>query len=228
MFLEEVSKATLQLFFPKKCESCSRDLEMKEDFICLHCKQEMKFIKGDAHAKKMLQSVFKGRMEVENIWALYQYFEEGNVKNIPQKIKYQGGKQLGHYMGRMLGEVLPKEHDIDLIIPLPLHYKKERLRGFNQSAVIATGISEITKIPVEKRGLERVKYNASQTKFSKYDRWDNVRSIFQLTRPSLFENKHILLVDDVLTTGATLESAAQEILKADNSRISIGTLAARL
>ena len=228
MFFKELSKATFQLFFPNQCGACSRDLEIKEEYLCLHCKQEMNFISSDAHAQKLLESVFKGRIELVNIWSLFEYKEDGNTRHIPHKIKYNGHKNLGIHMGRMLGESLTNDHNIDLIIPLPLHYKKERLRGFNQSDLIAQGVAEKIGKPIHLNIIKRIKYNQSQTKFSKYDRWDNVREIFDLERPELIENKHVLLIDDVLTTGATLESAAQEISKAKNTRISIATLAARL
>lgn len=226
--LKDLGKATFQLFFPNQCGACSRELQLKEEFICLHCRQEMQLINTDKHAEKMLASIFKGRVEIQKAMSLFQYSDESETRHIPHKIKYQGHKRLGVYMGKMMGELLNIPKSIDLIIPLPLHYKKERLRGFNQSLCLAEGISEATKIPINNKILKRRVHTKSQTKFTKYERWENVRSIFQMVNPEPIKDKHILLVDDVLTTGATLESAACELLMIPNTKVSIATLAARL
>ena len=115
-----------------------------------------------------------------------------------------------------------------MIIPVPLHPKKLKIRGYNQSTVIAKGICKELKIPIEEKFIERVSHNESQTKFSKYDRYENVRSIFKVINPDKLINKHVLLVDDVLTTGATIEACVQQLNKVPGCKVSVATLAARI
>ena len=136
--------------------------------------------------------------------------------------------RLAEHLGKLLAQQITVESSFDGIIPLPLHPKKERARGFNQSQAIAEGISEILNIPVWNNCVIRNTSNVSQTKFSKYDRYENVRSIFSVKQNDSLKNKHILLIDDVLTTGATIESCAGELLKSEGCKVSIATLAARI
>ena len=128
----------------------------------------------------------------------------------------------------MLGNKINGLHTFDCIVPVPLHAKKLNKRGFNQSSIIASGLAKVLNIPVYDNCIRRITHNKSQTKFSKYDRFENVRKIFELNQPELIRNKHVLLVDDVLTTGATIEACASEILHAENCKVSIATLAVRI
>ena len=150
------------------------------------------------------------------------------MQSIVHELKYKQNPQLGHYLGRLCGENIKGSNfvrDIDLLVPVPLHPKRERQRGYNQSMEICKGISAVTGIPIDYATLRRVVDNKTQTKNSRFDRWKNVEDIFLLANAEAFAGKHILLVDDVITTGSTIESCAKEILKSVDSRISIYALA---
>ena len=142
-------------------------------------------------------------------------------------LKYKGRKEAGIYLGKLFGMELstsPLFQPINLIIPVPLHPKKYHQRGFNQSQVISKGIGSAMHIPVDTGHLVRLVHTSSQTRKSRYDRWENVRSAFGLINPEELEGKHILLIDDVLTTGATLEACASVLLEAENTKVSVATL----
>ncbi len=165
---------------------------------------------------------------MKHVYSLLNYQRGNQTQRLLHLLTYKQKKKLGHYFGEVLGEVITDSDQFHAIIPVPLHPKKERLRGFNQSRVIADGIAAKTKIPINETCLTRNSHNLSQTTFSKYDRWDNVRRIFSVKQSEKLENKHLLLVDDVLTTGATIEACILELLKIKNCTVSIATLAARI
>jgi ComF family protein len=127
-----------------------------------------------------------------------------------------------------LGGIIDNEEEFSYLVPVPLHKKKKQIRGYNQSTMIANGMSKICNVPILENVIKRNSFNKSQTKYSKYDRWGNVKSIFSIVKPKLLENKHIILIDDVLTTGATIEACVKELLKVKNCKVSIATLAARI
>ncbi|MFT5823311.1 MAG: ComF family protein, partial [Crocinitomix sp.] len=174
------------------------------------------------------EKLFWGRVEVQHIYSLLNYQRGNQTQKLLHLLKYKHKRKLGQYFGEVLAEVISEPESIQAILPVPLHPKKERLRGFNQSRVIADGIARKTNIPINETCLVRSSHNLSQTKFSKYDRWDNVRQIFTIKQSKQLENKHVLLVDDVLTTGATIEACILELLKIKNCTVSVATLAARI
>ncbi len=150
------------------------------------------------------------------------------TRNIIYHIKYYGHPKLATYLASIYAEELKQKgffDGIDLIIPLPLHWRRQMKRGYNQSHYIAQGVHQVTNIPVLKNVVKRVKNNSSQTHLNAQQRMENVEDIFRLKHPELIAGHHILLVDDVTTTGATLSSCAQELAKAKDVRISILTLA---
>jgi len=143
-------------------------------------------------------------------------------------MKYKGIREIGNELGRIYGLSLAASEflkDTDLIIPVPLHKHRMKERGFNQSELIAAGISSVTAIPVDCMSLERIVVTSTQTRRSRYDRWENVEGIFRVSRPEVVRDKHILLVDDVITTGSTIEACVNEILKVDGTRVSVAALA---
>lgn len=224
----DLGQAGLHLFFPNNCTLCSDPLTLKETFFCLHCKQQFPFIYSNSQAKSKMYDLFKGRITVKDVQTLFQYLPDNPTRLIPHQIKYNNKQKLAVHMGEQMGKHLVFNSDIDIVVPLPLHPRKKRERGYNQSELLVNGFCKITAITQNNSNLIRKKHTKSQTKFSKYDRWENVRSIFAVKDQAQFEGKHILIIDDVLTTGATLESAAAEILKIPNTKVSLATLAARL
>lgn len=223
-----ISHALFAVFYPNQCQICDVDLTMNEKHVCLACSYDLPYIAQNEYQLQQLQQLFWGRVEVESVFSLLNYQRGNQTQRILHQLKYKKKKKLGSYFGEVLGATIIAETKFDLILPIPLHPKKERQRGFNQSSIIAEGIAKKINIPVSKKYLIRHAYNESQTQFSKYDRWHNVKRIFKVMHPHELENKHVLLVDDVLTTGATLEACVVELMQIKNCTISIATLAARI
>jgi ComF family protein len=169
-----------------------------------------------------------GKIPVERAASYLYYNKEGAGQKLIAGIKYQGNTNLGKWMGRYLSQDLQTSgffEGIDYLLPVPLHSKKLKKRGFNQSEIIAQGIASVTHIPLETKNLYRAKANVTQTKKGVYERWKNTDGIFQIKDNRLFAGKHILLIDDVLTTGATLEACATCLLETSGIRISVLTVA---
>ena len=214
----------LSLFFPDLCVVCKDRLSEGEAHICSNCLILLPKTNFHLQPDNRLEQFFAGRVPFERIAAYAYFLKGGSIQNIVHELKYNRNPEIGNFIGKLCGENI-KDSDfassIDLLIPVPLHPKREKQRGYNQSLEICKGISEITQIPVDSSTLIRTVNNQSQTKNSRFDRWKNVEDIFTLTNIESFQNKHILLVDDVITTGSTLESCAKEILKSEGVKISI-------
>jgi len=169
-----------------------------------------------------------GRVLVENTGAFLFYKKGNQVQKILHHLKYKGVKEIGFFLGNMYGIQLSQHEKwktVDLIIPIPLHKKKEKKRGYNQSEWIAKGLSAGMQIPYNTDLLIRSEFTETQTKKNRFHRWQNVKEVFQLTNPEVLKNKHVLICDDVLTTGATLEAAIQKLAVVDDIKISVVTLA---
>ena len=172
--------------------------------------------------------IFWGRVPVEHAAAWCYFHKGGKIQHLIHLLKYYGRREIGLYFGSIYGRELmhsPFYKNVEIIIPIPLHPKRKRKRGYNQSECIAKGLSEIMKIPVDTKTLIRATASDSQTKKTRFKRWENVKEIFSITNFIHLQNKHILLVDDVLTTGATIESCAIELLKIKGVKISVVALA---
>ena len=169
-----------------------------------------------------------GRISVENVGSFLFYKKENQVQKILHHLKYNGAKEIGFFLGNIYGTQLI-EHEkwktIDMIIPIPLHKKKEKKRGYNQSEWIAKGLSLGMQIPYYSNILIRSEFTETQTKKSRFHRWENVKEVFQLANSDALTNKHVLICDDVLTTGATLEAAIQKLQAAPFVKVSVVTLA---
>ncbi|MDR0865117.1 MAG: ComF family protein [Candidatus Symbiothrix sp.] len=216
------------LFYPKLCIGCSEALTENENFFCLECFLKIPKTNYHLNGNNLARDRFLGKIPVQKVSAYLYYNKSGLGQKLVAEIKYRGNIYLGEWIGASLAkEMLPSGffEDIDFLVPVPLHRKKLRKRGFNQSEIVAQGVSGITGIPVETKNLYRKKANVTQTKKGVYERWKNTAGIFDIRDMELFENKHLLLIDDVLTTGATLEACAQALLKCKNVKISILTLA---
>jgi len=175
-----------------------------------------------------VEQIFWGRCKVESAAAFSYYNKGSRIRNLIHNLKYKGIKEIGFELGRIYGLSLKSSgftQSIDLIIPVPLHPAKKRSRGFNQSEIIADGISGATGIQVNCKAVIRIVSSSTQTKRSRYERWVNVEGIFSITDPELIRGKHILLIDDVITTGATMESCINELLKTEGVKVSVAALA---
>ncbi|MDR4988087.1 MAG: phosphoribosyltransferase family protein [Bacteroidales bacterium] len=175
-----------------------------------------------------MTKIFWGRVCLETGTSLYYFQKGGKVQRVIHQFKYKGNTALGFYLGEMLGRDLRSSgfyEDIDCILPVPLHPKRERMRGFNQSEVIARGIAASMSVPCHPSWLIRKKATATQTRRARFSRWQNVAEVFETPSPELLVNKSVLLVDDVITTGSTLEACAQKLLAVEGVRVWVATLA---
>ncbi|MBP1639692.1 MAG: phosphoribosyltransferase [Bacteroidetes bacterium] len=218
----------IHLIFPNLCLVCNENLVGGEESVCFSCLSKLPYTDFHLHSANEVEKRFWGKFPVEHATSLYHYKKATAGQYLLHALKYKGEKQVGTLLGRQLGLHLsqsPFYQDIDLIVPVPLHPKKYRKRGYNQSECICDGIADVLQAPVDATNLVRLIENPTQTRKGVYERWENTKGIFGLVDASVFAGKHILLVDDVLTTGSTLEACAQAILEAPNARISVVTLA---
>lgn len=215
------------LFYPHICIGCGSDVLDAESFICLECINNLPHTNFAQHANNPVEKKFWGRIPVSAATSEFYFSKASIIQNIIHEFKYKGNIKVGHYLGRLIGSSLLNSNrfDIDVIVPIPLFERKEKKRGYNQAMVLGEGISAIMNVPLLKRDVARIVYTDTQTKKHRTERWTNVEKSFFVKAPSRLEGKHILLVDDVITTGATLEACGAEILKINNTRLSIATLA---
>jgi ComF family protein len=223
-----VSNSMLDIVYPNNCAICSINLNGNESYLCLNCKYDLPYIEESQYNIESLKKLFWGRVDVKQIFALLNYQKGNQTQKILHQLKYNKKTKLAQHFGEMIGDLISTTEKYAYLIPVPLHPKKKSIRGFNQSTVIAKGMHKTTNIPIIEKVIKRTKFNTSQTNFSKYDRWDNVRSIFSVVKPKLLVNKHVILIDDVLTTGATIEACVKELLKIKGCKVSIAVLAARI
>jgi len=227
-FLIKIVKNTFELFFPTFCESCGKHLVKGEFMLCTHCRFDIPKTNFHKETENPVEEVFWGRVPVQAATSYSFYSKFGIVKNLLHKLKYKSKPELGILMGNFMGDNLLQDvkfQDVDLIIPLPIHSKRERERGYNQSLMLAYGINEVLGKPIENNNLYRAIETKTQTRKKRDERWQNVQNIFDIKNMERLENKHILLIDDVLTTGATLEAAAETLLKVKGIKISIAVFA---
>ena len=216
------------LFYPHICTGCGSDLVEEDNLLCLQCVNDLPHTNFAMHAGNPVEKIFWGRLPLTAAMSEF-YFTKGTlIQTLIHEFKYKGNTDMGLYLGAMMGSSLLSNNrftKIDLMVPLPLFADKEFKRGYNQATILCNGISEVTDIPVIKNNVVRKRYTETQTKKHRTERWENVESSFEVSNPKEIAGKHILLVDDVVTTGATLEACGAEILKAEGTMLSIATLA---
>jgi ComF family protein len=224
---KEIKESVLHLVFPHVCEGCGSDGLDENNMLCLHCLDTLPATAFHLHSNNPIEKLFWGRLPVTNATAQYYYTKESLMQRIIHAFKYRGNKELGLYLGNLMGRQLKESNrylHIDAIVPLPLFPSKERRRGFNQSAVLCEGIATQLMKPVWHDVLIRTSFTETQTKKNRIERWKNIEGRFELIEKEKLQGKHILLVDDIITTGATLEACGRELLSADNIQLSIATL----
>jgi ComF family protein len=217
----------ISLFFPRLCLTCESPISGNESVICTNCRASLPETGFHRNRKNPVEELFYGRLRVEKAMSLLFFDRGSKYRKLLYHLKYKGRKEAGIFLGQLIGSRL-KENDIlpiDFIVPVPLHPVRHRRRGFNQSRVIADGIASILDKPVNEKVLARVKYTSTQTRRGRFERWQNVEGIFACPDPEKVESKHILLVDDVITTGSTLEAAGSVLLKYKGVKLSIASAA---
>ncbi len=218
----------LSLIYPRYCEACETNLYGHEQFICNKCRLDLPRSNYHLSNETELEKIFYGRIPLTYAWPYYLFEKSGRIQRLLHAIKYENQKELAHHIGIQYGNELKQREltgTIDLVLPIPLHAKKLKSRGYNQSEWFAKGMSEAFAKPLVSDYLERVENTSTQTRKNKYQRWENVEGIFNCKKKSDLRNKHILLVDDVVTTGATLEAAYLALKDIEGLKISIASIA---
>jgi ComF family protein len=218
----------VNLFYPMLCSGCGEFLLRNEKEICTRCQYHLPRTNHHHQPDNKVAKLFWGRVNILNATSFVHFQKGGIVQNMMHQLKYKGRKETGYQLGILFGiELLssPLYATIDVVIPVPLHASRLAKRGYNQAEWIARGISESMNKDFGGRYLRRIRNNPTQTKKGRFERFENVQTVFEVAHPEEIIGRHVLLVDDVVTTGSTLEACANQLLEAGICRISIATLA---
>lgn len=218
----------ISLLFPRCCVVCGRPLAKGEECICAMCNINLPRTNYHLQKDNPVEQLFWGKIPLERATSFFFYRKGSDFRQILHQLKYGGQKEIGAIMGRYMASELSASgffQGIDVIIPVPLHKRKQRIRGYNQSEWIARGISAVTGICIDTEVIVRQKHTETQTRKSAFERWENVDGIFALHHADSLKGKHVLVVDDVLTTGATTVACASRLVEIEGVRISVLTLA---
>ncbi len=227
MILKKWIDGLLSLLFPQTCVVCGGRLAEGEKYLCIECNMKLPRTHDELHLDNYMARMLWGRVEIVHAGAFFFYSKNNNYKHLLHDLKYHNQKGIGICIGRLMAsEIEPSGifEGIDYMVPVPLHYKRYKKRGYNQSEWIAKGISQITNIPIDTTSVIRTVNTSTQTKKNAMERAENMKDVFQCIHPEALANKHILIIDDVFTTGATTASCAQAIQKSTKTKISIYTM----
>lgn len=221
-------KSLVDLLFPKGCCGCNEILQEGEDVVCIACRHDMPFTRHHLNPDNETYRKFHARLPLQHASSLLYFQKEGMVQQLIHNLKYRGQKDVGQLMGEWYSfdlKTVDELKDVDFVIPVPLHKRKLRERGYNQVAGFGKAIAEGLGCNCSEDILQRVTYNKTQTKKNLADRAAIIGSAFDVASAEEHRGKHFLLVDDVITTGATLEACGKALLKIPNARLSIVTIA---
>ena len=221
-------KAIIDLFFPKVCYACHKVLNDYEEDLCTNCRNELPVTNFHFNGDNNVLKVFYTRVKVENGTALFRFEKKGLVQQLIHSLKYKGQESIGVFLGDWLGgelKTLKEFSEIDMVIPVPLHKNKLKKRGYNQVAKFAQHIATALNAQYVDNVLLKVTNTQSQVLKNRFARWTNNEELFTLQNTSAIANKHILLVDDLITTGATMEACINVLNQAENVKISVASMA---
>jgi len=225
--LKKIIQNTIHLFYPHICTGCGSDILSKENLLCARCLNDLPVTGFAVHPNNPVEEIFWGRINLKAAHSEFYFDKDALIQHLVHQLKYKSNQSIGVYLGELMGKTLlnsKRFENIDALIPLPLYAEKERKRGYNQAAIICNGMSQIMNIPVITTKLQRQRYTETQTKKHRTERWENVEGSFKVNDADALKGKHLLLVDDVVTTGATLEAAGMVLLKVPDVSLSIATL----
>ena len=218
----------IRFFYPHTCLGCGKELYNPRHFLCIHCLKSIPLTGYENIRDNHTANLFAGRLPIEKGCSWLFFEKESITQKLIHQLKYRNNQALGEFLGFAMGSTLAEcrwFEGIDVLVPLPLNKRKLNMRGYNQSEVICRGLSDATGLPVEQVAVMRTVFTETQTKKSRIQRWRNVADVFDLLDSSHLEGKHALLVDDVVTTGATLDACGQVLLKVKDLKLSLLTLA---
>ena len=224
LLLNELS----DMFYPRLCTACKEPLLAHEHIICLRCRIELPRTDHGLFHDNPVAVKFWGKVPIEEAAAMLHFHKGSRVQSLMHALKYKNRTDVGITLGNMLGYYCKQYHlfkQITAITAVPLHKERLAVRGYNQSALIGEGLAEVLQVPFKGEWLERITPTATQTKKSRLARWDNVKDVFRVTDPDGIAHQHILLIDDVITTGSTLEACALKLIQSVGVKVSIAAIA---
>lgn len=222
--LKSLLSDLLHLIYPHNCEGCGSDTLNQDSFLCAKCLYQLPHTGFIENADNPLERKLYGRLKVQHAGAGFYFSKDGLLQHLIAQLKYKNNKAMGLYLGKLLGYQLMdcKRFDtVELLIPLPLNRKKENKRGYNQSELICQGIASVWERPIVTDAISRVINTATQTKKNRSDRWENVDGVFAVTNAEKLIGKHIALIDDIITTGASIDACGNELLKVSGIKLSV-------
>lgn len=225
--IQSILAAAVQLFYPHNCHGCGSDLLHKDSLLCARCFVNLPHTNFAKHANNPIEKIFWGRLPLIAAHSEYYFAKESLIQHLVHQLKYKGNRDIGIFLGELMAKSLLSSNrfnQLDGLIPLPMFPDKEKKRGYNQAAVICEGMSSILNVPVLGNYLLRQKFTETQTKKHRTERWENVAESFKLENANQIKGKKLLLVDDVVTTGATLEASGQLLQQVEGVQLSIATL----
>ena len=228
MQIKQAAQSLLQLFFPQTCQGCGSDAVSKEQLLCINCNQRLPITDFYDHAGNASEKMLTGRLPFISMASHFFFTQQSLIQQLMHQFKYKGKTEIGEFFGRKMGASIIRSSrfsGIDAIIPMPLHQQKQKQRHYNQAEILCNGIAAVLNRPVLNKVVTRINPAGSQTHRNRIERWENISQSFRLLQPDLVAGKHLLLVDDVITTGATLEACGAELLKAPGATLSLCTLA---
>lgn len=226
--LADLGHDVLSLFYPSLCQACGHLLRRGEEVICTGCQLALPQTHYHEEKNNAMEKHFWGRVEIFRASSFYFFQKGGRIQHLIHQLKYRGKTEVGVKLGIMYGNQLHDDHDFHtatLLLPVPLHPSKELQRGYNQADLFCEGLAKTMEVPWMKGVLKRSRFTETQTHKSRFERWDNVGNVFEIAQPQAIEGKHVLLCDDVITTGSTLEACARAILAVAGTTVSIATIA---
>lgn len=218
----------LHLLYPHVCEGCGQDLTRREEVLCLRCAGRLPATGFQLLEQNPVEKIFWGRVRLRHAMAGYYFGRHARLQRLIHQFKYRGRKDIALFLGRQLGLQLRQSNwwqEIDAVVPVPLNAVKQRHRGYNQAALLAVGVAGVLGCAMLPHVLSRTNVVTSQTHQGRPERWETVAMAFTLQKPEGIAGRHVLLVDDVLTTGATLEACARTVLAAPDAAVSVCSLA---
>lgn len=221
-------QSLINLFFPQVCNACHNPLQDNEDTICVDCRHDLPVTNFHFENSDNVKKVLYGRAQIENGTALFRFEKKSNVQRLIHNLKYKGHEHIGFVLGNWLGselKTIKTYNDIDIVIPVPLHKKKLRIRGYNQVTKFGEQLAIALSAHFVEDALIKITNTKSQTKKSRFSRSQANDELFVLNAANTIENKHILLVDDIITTGATIEACTSVLQQVKNIKISVATMA---
>lgn len=221
-------KSLLDILYPKLCITCENQLQINENQICTSCLLDLPYTDTHKVGIIALENKFVGRVDVAKIFSFVRFSKKSGVQKLLHALKYKANEKIGNDIGVYYGKLIKKEveeYKLDYLLPVPIHPKKLKIRGYNQAEVFSKGLSESLEIKTLTDVLLKTRETVSQTKENKQERFENIKGSFEIIEAGILKGKNIAIVDDVLTTGATLEEIAQILKNVGVSKVVIITIA---